>query len=237
MNIFDNLEGILAPPKTEPSGSVMDLLRLAEEIRAKLGNQGYLVERYLSDMFEALSATSGYQASEAGYEESDKLRSLCFRALESRSGSQASNDKKELEQHPFYPVVKRHFEEYPDSLRLRFSVVSRHFAMLSQEFLQFALTRFVKEEKDKIYRAVDHVALNEFYAEIAAIVGEPLMERLNRMLIEQLLAVPVSIGFAYGLSCALVDSLAYVDKETGKQVFQLLMDEYAEGKRRWPDGI
>ena len=231
MNIFQDLEGILAPQKTEQAGSVMDLLRIAAEIRAKLGSQGYLVERYLSGMFEALCATSGYQAAEAGYEESDKLRSLCFRAMESRSGSQASDDKKELEKHPFYPVVKKHFEEYPDTLRLRFSVVNRHFVMLSQEFLQFALTRFVKEEKDKIYRAVDYVTLNEFYAEIAAI-REPLMERLNRMLKEQLIAVPVSIGFAYGLSCALVDSLAYVDKETGKQVFQLLMDEYAEGKRR-----
>lgn len=232
MNIFQDLEGILAPQKTEQAGSVMDLLRIAAEIRAKLGSQGYLVERYLSGMFEALCATSCYQAAEAGYEESDKLRSLCFRAMESRSGSQASDDKKEVEKHPFYPVVKRHFEEHPDTLRLRYAVVDRHFAMLSQEFLQFALIRFVQEEKDKIYRAVDYVTLNEFYAEMAAIVGEPLMERLNRMLKEQLISVPVSIGFAYGLSCALVDSLAYIDKETGKQVFQLLMDECAEGKRR-----
>lgn len=232
MKIFQDLEGILAPPKKEQAGSVMDLLQIAAEIRAKLGGQGYLVERYLSGMFEALDVTSSFQAAEAGYEESDKLRSLCFRAMESRSGSQASDNKKELENHPFYPVVKKHFEEYPDTLRLRFSVVNRHFVMLSQEFLQFALTRFVKEEKDKIYRAVDYVTLNEFYAEIAAIVGEQLMERLNRMLKEQLIAVPVSIGFAYGLSCALVDSLAYVDKETGKQVFQLLMDECSEEKRR-----
>lgn len=232
MNIFQDLEGILAPQNTEQAGSVMDLLHLAAEIRAKLGSQGYLVERYLSDMFEALSVTSSFQAAEAGYEESDKLRSLCFRAMESRSGSQGTDDKKELENHPFYPVVKKHFEEYPDTLQLRFSVANRHFAMLSQEFVQFALTKFVKEEKDKIYRAVDYVAMNEFYAKIAAFVGEPLMERLNRMLKERLLAVPVSIGFAYGLSCALVDSMAYVDKETGKQVFQLLMDEIAEEKRR-----
>jgi hypothetical protein len=232
MNIFQNLESILAPPKTEQAGSVMNLLRLAAEIRAKLGSHGYLVERYLSAMFEALGATSGYQAAEAGYEESDILRSLCFLAMESRSRLQVADDKKELEKHPFYPVVKNHFEEHPDTLRLRFSVVDRHFAMLSQEFLQFALPRFVKEEKDKIFRAVDNVALNEFYAEIAAIVGEPLMEQLNRMLIEQLLAVPVSIGFAYGSSCALLDSLVYVDKETGKQVFQLLMDECSEEKRR-----
>ncbi|GEM_PF-2393185 len=236
MNIFHDLESILAPPKTQ-SGSVMDLLRLAAEIRAKLGSQGYLVECYLSDIFQALAASSSFQSSEAGFEESSELRKLCSYVMNSRSGSQASNDKKEAEKHPFYPVVKKHFEEHPDMLRLPFAVLSRHYVMLSQEFLLFALSRFVDEQKDKIYRAVDCVALNKLYTEIAAIVGELHMERLNRLLIEQFLTVPVSIGYAYGLSCALVDSLAYVANETGKQIFLHLMDECSEGKRRQADGI
>jgi hypothetical protein len=36
------------------------------------------------------------------------------------------------------------------------------------------------------------------------------------------------MGFSYGLSCALLDSLVYEDSETGKQVFQLLMDDCSE---------
>jgi len=151
--------------------------------------------------------------------------------MNSRPGSQSPDNKKEAEKHPFYPVVKRHFDEHPDTLRLPFAVLNRHYAMLSQEFLQFALSGFVEEQKDKIYRSVDCVALNKLYAEIAAIVGESIMERLNRLLTEQFLAVPVSIGFAYGLSCALVDSLTYVANETGKQIFLHLMDECSERKR------
>jgi hypothetical protein len=236
MNIFHDLEGILAPPKTQ-SGSVMDLLRLAADIRAKLGSQGYLVERYLSDIFQALAASSSFQSSEAGFEESCELRKLCSHAMNSRSGSQASNNKKEAEKHPFYPVVKKHFEEHPDVLQLPLAVLSRHYAMLSQEFLQFALSGFVEDQKDKICRAVDCVALNKLYTEIAAIVGESHMERLNRLLTEQFLTVPASIGYAYGLSCALVDSLTYVANETGKQIFLHLMDECSEGKRRQADGI
>ena len=36
------------------------------------------------------------------------------------------------------------------------------------------------------------------------------------------------MGFSYGLSCALLDSLVYEDSKTGKQVFQLLMDDCSE---------
>ena len=67
--------------------------------------------------------------------------------------------------------------------------------------------------------------LNTLYESISAAIGEPSMDKLNRMLREQFLAVPVSSGFAYGLSCALLESLNYQDSETGKKVFQLMMDD------------
>ena len=247
MNIFKDLEGILASQKAEQTSSATDLLRLAAEIRTKLGGQGYLVESYLSHVFEALVATSGYDAASTGFEESAKLRNLCFHAMDSRFAEEAQQPRhlefqltdvrKESQEHPFYPVVKRHFKEYPDKLRQRFTIVNRHYTLLSQAFLKSALTSFLDEEEEKISGAFDILELNELYAKISDIVGEPLMEQLNLMLKEQFLSVPVCIGFAYGLSCALLDSLVYRDSETGKQVFQLLMDECTEKKRRSPDGI
>lgn len=54
------------------------------------------------------------------------------------------------------------------------------------------------------------------------------MERLNLMLKEQFLAVPASMGFSYGLSGAMLGDLVYEVGETGKQVFQFLLDDCSE---------
>ena len=79
-----------------------------------------------------------------------------------------------------------------------------------------------------ISEVLQNADMNMLYDRISVVVGELPMERLNRMLKEQFLAVPASMGFSYGLSCALLDSLVYEDSKTGKQVFQLLMDDCSE---------
>ena len=90
------------------------------------------------------------------------------------------------------------------------------------------MSRFLSDKKGDISEVLQNANLSMLYDRISAVVGEPPMERLNRMLKEQFLAVPASMGFSYGLSCALLDSLVYEDSETGKQVFQLLIDDCSE---------
>ncbi|MFT8888900.1 MAG: hypothetical protein ABF904_08800 [Ethanoligenens sp.] len=237
MNFFQNSEDLLGSKEAEQPGSVTDLLRLAAEIRTKLGGEGYLIESYLSRFFQAVIASCSQEAVSDGYEASSELRDLCFYALDAASGDssphkhrsfQLTDTDAEAETHPFYPEVKQHFEESPDQSAQRFTVVNRHYALLSEEFLQYAMSRFLSDKKENITEVLQNADLNMLYDGISAVVREPLMERLNRMLKEQFLAVPASMGFSYGLSCALLDSLVYEDSETGKQMFQLLMDDCSE---------
>ena len=90
------------------------------------------------------------------------------------------------------------------------------------------MSRFLSDKRESISEVLQNADLNMLYDRISVVVGEPPMERLNRMLKEQFLAIPASMGFSYGLSCALLDSLVYEDSKTGKQVFQLLMDDCSE---------
>lgn len=237
MNIFQNPEDLLVSKEAEQPGSITDLLLLATEIRAKLGGEGYLVESYLSHFFQAVIASSSQDAASDGYEVSSELRDLCFYVLDAASGDSSEHKHRplqltdtgaEAEEHPFYPEVKRNFEEHSDQSAQRFTVVDRHYALLAEEFLQYAMSRFLSDKKENVTEALQNADLNMLYDRISAVIGEPPMERLNRMLKEQFLAVPASMGFSYGLSCALLDSLVYEDSETGKQVFQLLMDDCSE---------
>lgn len=209
-------------PKSDDAGSVMELLRLAADIREKLGSQGHLMEQYLTELLTMLTASSGYQAGEAGYEESAKLRKLCFYAIDVRAGMQ---EEKGMEIHPFYPAVKKHFEDNPDTSRSRFAIVNRHFVMLSPDFLKASLSSYLREQADNLNCLVNKVLLDRLYSEITSIVGKPVMEPLSRAIKEQFFAVPLSTCFAYGFSFAVAECLDYVDRETDRQIFKLLMDE------------
>ena len=237
MNIFQNPQDLLVPKEAKQPGSITDLLLLATEIRAKLSGEGYLIESYLSHFFQVVIASSSQDAASDGYEVSSELRDLCFYVLDAASGDSSSHKHRplqltdtgaEAEEHPFYPEVKRNFEEHSDQSAQRFTVVDRHYALLAEEFLQYAMSRFLSDKKENVTEALQNADLNMLYDRISAVIGEPPMERLNRMLKEQFLAVPASMGFSYGLSYALLDSLVYEDSKTGKQVFQLLMDDCSE---------
>ena len=237
MNIFQNPESLLTPQEGNPSGSVEELLRHASDIRKKLGGSGYLVESYLSRFFHALVELSGQDSASDGYEVSSELRNLCVYALDKGKGEAFTHRRHpfeltgadtDRENHPFYPVVKQHFEADPDHTNQptqRYTIVNRHYALLAQAFLRHTLSQYLEDERAKLHRAFHDMDLNTLYESISAAIGEPSMDKLNRMLREQFLAVPVSSGFAYGLSCALLESLNYQDSETGKKVFQLMMDD------------
>lgn len=236
MNIIQKPEDLLFSKEAEQPGSITDLLRLAAEIRTKLGGEGYLIESYLSHFFQAVIASSSQEAVSDGYEISSELRDLCFYVLDAASGDsehkhrpfQLTDTGTEAEEHPFYPEVTRNFEKHSDQSAQRFTVVNRHYALLAEKFLQYAMSRFLSDKKENVTEALQNADLNMLYDRISVVVGEPPMERLNRMLKEQFLAIPASMGFSYGLSCALLDSLVYEDSKTGKQVFQLLMDDCSE---------
>lgn len=67
MNFFQNSEDLLGSKEAEQPGSVTDLLRLAAEIRTKLGGEGYLIESYLSRFFQAVIASCSQEAVSDGY--------------------------------------------------------------------------------------------------------------------------------------------------------------------------
>lgn len=215
MNIFKEWGSILTPQQLKQAASVTEPLRLAADIRVQLGNQGYLMDNYLSHFFDSLIAISGYTAADTGYEAASHLQELCFHVMDGKT---------EVRERAFYSMVKQHFKENPVHSKQRFTEVSLHFALLYPEYLPSALISFLQEMEKELNNAVDLVKWNRLYDEISAVVGEPLMVQLNQMLQEQFLGVPISLGFTYGLSHALLDRFVYKDVETGKQIFQLLLD-------------
>lgn len=216
MNIFEKRESFLGCFEQEHTkNSIQNLFKLANEIRTKLGRQGYLLDSYLSLVLEAANNTMAYEATSEGFETASQLQELCFDVMD---GNNVQKD------HPFYQAVKQSFEGQFYTYQERFTVMSLHCVSLADAFLEYATQLFLKEQDEKLSIVLDDLKLCELYKKITHIIGEGLMENLNLILRQRFFIAPVVAGFMQGLTNDLLYCLIHRDNETSRQIFQLLMD-------------
>ena len=111
--------------------------------------------------------------------------------------------------HPFYDTALNALIGRVDIMRCQERQTRRNllYASLADEFLPFAVKRFLREAESRIGDNCDIPKLTDLNGRISEAVGETL--------------VPV---FVQGATNDLLYCLLYRDSETNKQIFQLIME-------------
>ena len=218
MNIFENESGILGSASVDNlKRSFKEFLRQATEIRIRLGKQRYLLDKYLSYLFEATNGILAYEAAFEGFETESTLNSLCNEILR---GDAKNND------HPFYEQVKAFIDAHPLKYQESFTKESLYSLMLSCNFLEPLCEQYHTNIAADIRASLDIIDLNNLYNRICeALGGEKEMEHLNLLFCQRFLIAKAMDIFLQGMTNQLLYSLTYRDRETSKLVFQLLLDE------------
>lgn len=218
MNIFENESGILGSASVDNlKRSFKEFFKQATEMRKKLGKQGYLLDKYLSYLFEATNGILAYEAATEGFETESALSSLCVEILK---GDTKSKD------HPFYEQVKDLIDTHPLKYQESFTELSLYDVMLSCSYLESVYEQYYTDLIADIRAFLDIVDLNDLYKKICeALGGEQEMELLNLLFCQRFLIVKAMDVFLQGMTNQILYSLTYRDRETSKQVFQLLLDE------------
>lgn len=223
MNIFYEYEDFIGRAETAHLNCTMqEFFELAVSICRKLGKQGYLLDKYLSCVLDAVNSIGIQDSADAGFDAASELRQLCGDVLDSKSNCGG---------HPLYEAVKTYIESYPVSFQEDESRLNYYCINLLDEFISYAAERFLLCKKDSIHKTIDIITLRDLYRKISAITsGEEHMERLNLLIRQRfLIATPMS-AFLQGLTTDLLLSLTYRDSESSKQIFQLMLDEKTEGE-------
>ena len=221
MNIFEQHSGFTGRFDTDSTGgTLLSLLTQAAEIRQKLGVRGYLLDNYLAMFLEAANTVLSFEAAEEGFSRSNDLRKLCFSILD--------NTEKEKD-HPLFNRAVNTYLEKRDMMQYqeRQTKMNLFYTFMFDEFLPISVGQFLGKAKEDISKAYDRPTFLSLYRDIVAEVGEPLMESLNLRLKQRFLMAPLTSVFVQGLNNDLLYTLTTRDRETSRQVFQLLIDGLA----------
>lgn len=224
MNIFKNRDsflGCLDSGVTEDS--LLSLFKLAKQIRQRLGKQGYLLDCYLSLIFEGANYQLTFEAADEGARTGGTFQRLLFHVLD---GTEPKDP------HPLYQRMREVYEQNTDKLvfQEQYTNLCQLLFPLADEIMAFATNKFVQEHKSDLNSVVDIIRLQELYDQISHLAGESMMEELNRKIKQRFLIVPLASAFVQGFTDELLFKLATRDNETSKQMFQILLDSMPEDK-------
>lgn len=215
MNIFKKKDGFIGSEDINKD-SFASVFAYAEQVRNLLGEQGYLVDHYLSLFFDTVHRLSVFGAIETGMSMPCDYHELCRNTLSKRENMKTS---------PLFPAV---CEKLNNDANIRSYLEQRTridllYALMADTFLRDAIEQFVFEQQNVVAIGLDEIYFKRLYERIADVVGEDMMDELNRRLKEKFLVSTAAAAFVQGFTAELISRLVERDIQTGKQIFQMLM--------------
>lgn len=196
--------------------SFKELLTLARLIRSSLGRQAYLLDKYLSYMFEAASRLQESGMTSSGLDTASELRGICRSIV---LGSE------HYSKHPFYRHAKAYIEAFPLSNQESSTQEAIYVIALAHDFLEYMASQIIEKQQMELSDIVDFVDLRELYEKISGLLGsEEPMKSINRLFQQRFMLIAPISNFMQGLTSDLLYSLIYRDRETSRQIFQIFLD-------------
>jgi hypothetical protein len=219
MNIFTHETSIVGDVEmaVKLEDTSRNFWKQAEVIRKKLGNRKYLLDEYLASLFEAVSLTQIDNVTTISTNEGFALVEICTGIVHGEA---------KRTEHPFYPNAKTFIDEHPLQFLEPLTKVAIYWSLLAGKFYEAACKDIADKILDLFFTELDLTLTNEIYETIGELLGEEKpMESLNMLFRQRFLLSDAITIFIQGASPQIVTWLEYRDKETSRQIFQLLLDE------------
>ena len=217
MNIFEQENAVIGDAGTKLRKQESDAFwAKARAIRKLLGEQSFLLDRYLSQLFKAVNQKLYHDAAGDGFDTAGQLIGVCAGIIRGET---------EKAEHWFYEQTKKYIYNHPLPFQDVHTKVMLYYMLLCDNFAETAATRYYTEVCYDIHSAMDICDLHDQYARISGLLGgEEAMENLNMQFCKLFLSVDTMSAYFQGMNNQLANCLVYRDRKTSNQIFQLLMD-------------
>ena len=195
-------------------------LKKAAEIRNKLGDRKYLLDRYLVQLLESANTFVSQEVVQDGYDNSDNLNAIVTQVL-----------RKEPEEIPTHvgSMVREYVQGHSLPYREEQTRIHAYTAMFSLRYFEFVAERYIDNQDEGLYLAYDYTQLGSLFDSIAGILGSKgEMEKLNELFFKCFLRTSPMELYRQGHIAGLIDTLLYRDIESDHTVMQLLLKEWED---------
>lgn len=216
MNIFTKETDIVGKHSPEKMQNSISLFyETVKEIKKKLGESSYKLDKYLSLLFKGIVSKPNEDAAMEGASAYSSLRMICTSILYNKTRGQ---------DHEFYQEAK----DFISSHKLPYKEIHTqheiYCALLAPKFADFVAKKYAKEIKRRVSSVLDIIALQQNYETLEKAVGSTDMEKLNDLIKKVFITFPAMKAFLRSFSDEYILCLLYRDSQTSKQVFQLLTE-------------
>lgn len=200
---------------------------VAKEVDNILGDRKYLLNFYLSFIFEAMNSTIAFEAAEEGFKNCTELLCLCGDVYNGTKIARNKNIYYKPEFHEFYPHMKEFIDkrsEYQNDDKSNKASIFLWINGLFCKFTEYATNKFFHRAKQKLSACSNIKSLNECYQNMVEITGEDLMEKLNNAIKERFMNVSLSDIYLQSTINQYIDCLMQRDPTTSKYIFRIILD-------------
>lgn len=221
MNIFKNMEGLFIGPSPEHIIKYAnDFWKLAGKLRADLGEKGYYLDQYLSNIFEVMARfdllTIGEIAS-----------NMCWSILGDCYILCGPDEKKEKSE--FFDIVKNYIEKYNVDFSEIHAKAQFYAANIVVNHLNVLYDKVKHVYSKNVLSYIDYPVSNGMYKQISSLVGERRMEILNESMCEAFVFSPTMVSAVQQIVTRGFQMLCYRDPESSKQLYQFMLEEKFNG--------
>ena len=220
MNIFIETQRFYVET---PLHAVIDadenFLQLASKIRQQLGERAFKLDEYLSTILNAANLWSVQQASEEAEVDFADIRFVCMDIID---------DENALHDHEYYPALKEYIDKNRSRFQDRYTLIIMACATVAPEFMVCMAKRHFNSLTEEYNKAMDVVELRHIYRELTYAVGEPDVDRLNELIKRRFFISMAGDVYLQALTEQYLMELQYRDKETSRQIIQIMLDDAAK---------
>ncbi len=218
MNIFSDPIALIQGMRLEEFHAAEDAFYAAAiAIRRRLGNDRALIDDYIAKVLVVVLEQDSFEAANEGYLAYGKMTWLededeCYLPLN-------ADEKRKLEN-----ATKTHARSLTQRTKYIPAQWQRHDLSIPVMLDIFAAD-FVEKMKNRILHVCNLAALQALYFQIAAIVGEVLLEQLNAAIVRRFLVFSPLDAYLHGFAQNDLYVLLRQDERHGRQVFRRILDD------------
>ena len=195
-----------------------EMFTIGKEVKSRLGDNGYLLDNYLSMVLEGINGNTLQQVIDDG----GKAFSEVYHLYRKISDGKDVYDE-DIRNQRLYPEMKKYYDQYLTKYKSSYTAELRTFVAI----MPLAMKKQFSEG-DVTYGVrgfTDTVRLRELYQEISTHAGNKLLDQLIELVKSRFIITPALNVYMQAITDYYLGFLLHRDEVTSKQLFQLILDE------------